>query len=84
MKKLILASHAPGDKERIITMRKVNHTVIGPDVYALIQRVQMSEWDRHVAIEALRVGEGFAAAVVWVKEKFGSMGTWFLKPSVKH
>jgi hypothetical protein len=84
MRMLITASSAPGDKERIKTMRKVNQTAIGPDVYALVQRVQMSERDRHDAIEALRVAEGFAAAVLWVKGKVAEMGTWFLKPSVKH
>jgi hypothetical protein len=65
-------------------MRKVNHTVIGPDVYALIQRVKMSERDRHVAMGALHIAEGFATAVLWAREKLAAVGTWFLKPSVKH
>jgi hypothetical protein len=64
-------------------MRKVNQTAIGTDIQALLQRVQMSDRDRQVAIGALRVAEGFSAAVIWVREKFAAVGTWFLKPSVK-
>jgi hypothetical protein len=44
----------------------------------------MSDRDRQVAIGALRVAEGFSVAVFWVREKLAAMGTWFLKPSVKH
>jgi hypothetical protein len=65
-------------------MRKVNQTAIGTEIQALLQRVQMSDRDRQVAIGALRVAEGFSVAVFWVREKLAAMGTWFLKPSVKH
>jgi len=44
----------------------------------------MSDLDRQKAIDALRVAEGFADAMLWVKEKVSALGTWFLKPSVKH
>jgi hypothetical protein len=56
----------------------------GSDIYALIQRAQMSELDRQVAIDAMRIAEAFAEAVLWVKEKLAALGTYFLKPSVKH
>jgi hypothetical protein len=65
-------------------MRKVKHTGIGPDVYALIQKAQMSDFERQRAIEAMQMAEGFANALIWVREKVAAMGTWFLKPSVKH
>jgi hypothetical protein len=66
------------------TMRKVKHTGFGPDVYALIQKAQMSEFERQRAINAMQMAEGFANALLWVREKVAAMGTWFLKPSVKH
>ena len=56
----------------------------GSDIYALIQRAQMSELDRQVAMDAMRIAEAFAEAVLWVKEKLAALGTYFLKPSVKH
>ena len=65
-------------------MRKVKHTGFGPDVYALIQRAQMSEFERQKAVDAMRMAEGFANALMWAREKVAAMGTWFLKPSVKH
>lgn len=65
-------------------MRKGKHTGFGPDVYALIQRTQISDLDRQKALEAMRMAEGFANAVIWAREKVTAMGTWFLKPSVKH
>lgn len=65
-------------------MRKGKHTGFGPDVYALIQRTQISDLDRQKALEAMRMAEGFANAVIWAREKVAAMGTWFLKPSVKH
>jgi hypothetical protein len=65
-------------------MRKVNQTAVGSDVYALIRGAHMSDRDRQVAIDALRVAEAFADAMLWVKEKVSALGTFFLKPSVKH
>ena len=65
-------------------MRKVNQIKAGSDIYALIQSAHMSDLDRQKAIDALRVAEGFADAMLWVKEKVSALGTWFLKPSVKH
>lgn len=65
-------------------MRKVKHTGFGPEIYALIQRAHMSELERHKAMDAMRMAEGFADALIWVREKVAGMGTWFLKPSVKH
>ena len=84
MTMLIRVSATPGDMERNGSMRKVNQTAIGTNVYALVQRLPMSDRDRQVAIDAMRVAERFANAVLWVREKFVAMGTWFLKPSVKH
>jgi hypothetical protein len=65
-------------------MRKVNQTAGGSDIYALIQRVQMSDRERQVAVDALRIAEGFADAILWVKGKVAVLGTYFLKPSLKH
>ena len=65
-------------------MRKVNQRSAGSDIYALIQRARMNDFDRQIAINAAGIGEAFAEAVLWVKEKVAAIGTCFLKPSVKH
>ena len=65
-------------------MRKVKHTGFGPEVYALIQKTHMNDLDRRQAFEAMRIAEGFANALVWAREKVAVVGTWFMKPSVKH
>ena len=65
-------------------MRKVTQKTIGPDLHALIEKAHLSDRDRQIATDAMRVAEGFADAVLWVKEKVAAIGTWFLKPSVKH
>ena len=65
-------------------MRKVNQTIMGPEVYALIRRARMSDLNRQIAVNAVGVAEAFAEAVLWVKEKVAAIGTCFLKPSVKH
>jgi hypothetical protein len=84
MTKLLLEAGSPGNLKRIMTMRKVNQMTLGSDVYALIRRAQMSDRERQVAIDAMRVAETFAQAVLWVKEKVAAIGTCFLKLSVKH
>ena len=65
-------------------MRKDNQKAVGADIYALIGRAQMSDRDRQVAIDAMRLAEAFADAMLWVKEKVAALGTYFLKPSMKH
>jgi len=84
MTKLLLEADSPGNLKRNTMMRKVNQTTDGSDVYALIQRAHMSDLDRQVAIDAMRIAEAFADALLWVKEKVAAIGTCFLKPSVKH
>jgi hypothetical protein len=32
----------------------------------------------------MRIAEAFADAILWVKEKVAAIGTYFLKPSMKH
>jgi hypothetical protein len=44
----------------------------------------MSDLERQKAMDAMRMAEGFANALMWAREKVAAMGTWFLKPSVKH
>jgi len=65
-------------------MSKVNQKATGNSIYALIQRVQLTDRERQVAVGAIHIAEGVASAVLWVKGKVAAMGTWFLKPSVKH
>ncbi len=65
-------------------MRNVNQTAGESGIYALIHKARMSDRDRQVAIDALRVAEAFADAILWVKEKVAALGTYLLKPSMKH
>jgi hypothetical protein len=65
-------------------MRKVKHIGQGPDLYALIERAQMSEVERQKAVNAMQMAEGFANGLIWARDRIAAMGTWFLKPSVKH
>ena len=74
----------PGDIERDTTMRKVKQMAVGPEIYGLLERARMTEADRQRALEIIRIAEGFADAIVWAREKVAAIGTWFLKPSMKH
>jgi len=67
-----------------MTMRKVKQMAFGRDMYALLEKAHLSDVDRHKALDAMRTAEMFADAVLWVKEKVAAIGTWFLKPSLKH
>ncbi|MGH8613041.1 MAG: hypothetical protein ACREYF_13730, partial [Gammaproteobacteria bacterium] len=62
----------------------VIQTIAGSDVYALIRKAQMSDLDRQKAFDAMHTAEIFASAVFWAREKVAAIGTWFLKPSMKH
>ena len=84
MTKLLLEANSPGNLKRNTTMRNVNQMAGGSDIYALIQKARMSDRERQVAIDALRVAEAFADAILWVKGKVAVLGTYFLKPSMKH
>lgn len=65
-------------------MRKSKQRHIGSDIYALIREARMSEFDRQLAINAMRQAEVIADAIVWVKEKVAVLGNFLLKPSLKH
>lgn len=65
-------------------MNKDNQKNMAPDVYALIRKARMSDRERQVAVDAMRIAGAFADAVLWVKDKAGALGTYFLKPSLKH
>jgi hypothetical protein len=84
VRKLILEGGSPGNLKRNTTMRKVKQTAGGIDVFALIARARMSDRERQIATDALRIAEAFADTLLWVKEKAAGLGTYFLKPSMKH
>jgi hypothetical protein len=65
-------------------MRKFKQMAFGPEIYGAIRKAHLSELDRQKALDAMRTAELFADAVLWVKEKVAAIGTWFLKPSMKH
>jgi len=49
-----------------------------------LAETQMSARDRDRALEIMRDADAFADAVVWVKEKFASLGELVLKPGFKN
>lgn len=65
-------------------MRKVKQSSFKTDVYKLLENTQMGESDRRVAINALQDAEMIADGFMWLKEKFESLGHYFLKPSLRH
>jgi len=65
-------------------MRKAKQTGFKTDVYKLLENTRMTESDRLVAINALQDAEMIADAFGWLKEKFESLGHYFLKPSLRH
>jgi len=65
-------------------MRKSNESVFNSGIYARILQVQMSEADRRSAIAALHQATRIVEAIMWVKERFASVGHVFMKPSLKH
>ena len=65
-------------------MRKAKQRSFKSDVYKLLEHTRMSESDRLVAINALHDAELIAEGFAWLKEKFESLGHYFLKPSLKH
>ena len=65
-------------------MSKDNRKNMASDIYVLIQRAQMSDRERQVAFDAVRIADAFARVILWVKGKAAGLGTYFLKPSMKH
>ena len=65
-------------------MRKVKQSAFGPEIEALLARAHLSDLDSQKVMDAARVAEGFADAALWVRAKVAAIGTWFLKPSMKH
>jgi len=70
--------------ERKDKMRIFNRTAVGSDIYTLVQEARMGDADRRAAINALRQAEAIVDAMLWVKDKVAAVGTYFLKPSLKH
>ena len=60
---LIEKSGPVADLERNETMRKVNQTTLGSDIYARIGELPMNEADRQAALNALRQSEAIAEAM---------------------
>jgi hypothetical protein len=65
-------------------MRKVKHTTLDTAIYDRLRQVRMSEAERLVAIDALRTAEQIAAAIFWIRNRFVALGSFFMKPSLKH
>ena len=65
-------------------MRKANESLFDSGIYARISEAHMNEYDRHAALRYLHSAELFVDGLVWVKEKFATLGHYFLSPSLKH
>jgi hypothetical protein len=53
-------------------------------IYKRLAEMQLSEYDRRLALYAMRDAEAIADAVIWVKEKIESLGAVLPKLSFKH
>jgi len=65
-------------------MRKDKQTAFRSEIYKVLEDSRLSESDRLVAMHALRDAELIADAWVWLKEKVEALGSYLLKPSLKH
>ena len=65
-------------------MRKSNERRLDSSIYARISEARMNESDRQAAFSTLHSAELFVDGLVWVQEKFATLGHYFLKPSLKH
>jgi len=65
-------------------MSKVKQMNAGSDIYRRIQEAQLSDVERTTALRAVRNAEALVDLVFWVKSKLTAVGTYFLKPSLKH
>jgi hypothetical protein len=84
MTELLQSSSPVVDRERDMTMSKVNQTTLRSDIYTRIQNARISELDRRNAIHALQNAEAIVDAIFWVKGRITALGHAFLKPSLKH
>ena len=65
-------------------MSKVKQTSMRSDIYSRIREIRMSEADRQRALQSISDAEAIVDALIWVKDKLAAVGTYFLKPSLKH
>ena len=49
-----------------------------------LSEMQLGEYDRRVAVHAMRDAEAIADAVIWVKDRIASLGAILPKPGFKH
>ena len=65
-------------------MRRDTKVDAGSSIYERIQHVRMTDSDREVALNALRLADLIVDAFMWVAKKIEQLGTrLFLKPSLK-
>jgi hypothetical protein len=64
-------------------MRKANVTVSGM-LEKRLAEIKMSAHDREHALNRMRDAEAIADAIVWAREKIGSIRNLFLKPGFKN
>jgi hypothetical protein len=66
-------------------MEKVTRVKNGSTIYERISEVQMCEYERQAAINALRDAELIVDGIAWIAKKIERLGErLFLKPSLKH
>jgi hypothetical protein len=53
-------------------------------IYKPLAEMQLSEYDRRLAVYAMRDAEAIADAVIWVKEKIESLAAVLPKLGFKH
>ena len=53
-------------------------------IYTRLAEMQLSEYDRRLAVYAMRDAEVIADAVIWVKEKIAALGAVLPKLGFRH
>ena len=65
-------------------MGKVKQRAYRSEIYKVLENSRLSGSDRLVAINAMQNAEAIVNAFLWLQEKIGTVGRYFLKPSLKH
>lgn len=53
-------------------------------IYKRLSEMQLGEYERRVAVYAMRDAEAIADAVIWVKEKIAALGAVLPKLGFRH
>ena len=65
-------------------MSKANCKSMNCIIYRRLAEIPLSVSDRRSATYAIHDAEAIADAIIWVKDRFASLGAVILKPAFRH